>query len=88
LKQLFEAAKISADAFEHLQCAGIVLGNLISNEIWRTHYNLAVAIQKQVDSFWNASARQALIDGNFSMGGVFLSFPDYPTKAPELEGLE
>lgn len=85
LERLLDAAKRDDQAFGQLQCAFIIIGNLIESAIYRTHPKLAQAIQLQINSFWNASANQALADSEFGNGRVVTILPEHDPMPPELE---
>ncbi len=86
LERLINAAKRDEDAFSQLQCAFILIGNLIEECIYQTHPKLAQVIQLQINSFWNATANQALAESEFGNGRVIAILPEHDPMPPELEG--
>jgi hypothetical protein len=88
LQRMYDRAKKDADAFGVLQCAFIMVGNLIEDQIHRSHPELARTIQLQINSFWNASANKAFIESGLGNQGVIAVLPEYDPMPPELKGAD
>jgi len=91
LRGLVERASGGSDeAVSELSCAAIMIGNLIEDQISKTHSDLARTIQLQVNSFWNAGAnkvlKEAMADSTDSGDPkkIMPVLPLYMPKAPEL----
>lgn len=85
LQRMYDRAKKSDDAFAILQCAFIVIGNLIADEIYSTNPDIAEVIQLQVNSFWNAAANEALAESGLMEGRPIIAvLPEYNPTPPEL----
>lgn len=85
LQRMCERARRDPEAFGVLQCAFIMVGNLIADQIYDSHRELACTIQRQVNSFWNASANQALAELSLEGKAVVAILPEYNPTPPELK---